>query len=261
MKNNETAFYDYYAEESAKQSTIDRFQSTKRAVLRVARHFGVRNSPLQVADIGCGAATQCLLWAKDNHTVFGLDINERLIELGQKRARDATLNIDLRVGSATKLPWPDESMDICLSPELLEHVADWRTCLSEATRVLKRGGVLYLSTTNKLCPIQQEFDLPLYSWYPAPLKRHYERLAITTRPEIANHAKYPAVNWFTYYGLRKLLANDGFVSLDRFDVAALGDHNALSRLVLGTATRVAPLRWLGHVLTSSTTIFAYKASS
>lgn len=261
MKKNEDAFYEYYASESAKQSTVERFQSTKRAVLRVARHFGLPDGPLKVADIGCGAATQCLLWAQDNHSVFGLDINERLVELGRERARDAGLSVDLRVGTATKLPWPDASMDICLSPELLEHVADWRSCLSEAVRVLKRGGILYLSTTNKLCPVQQEFTLPLYSWYPSALKRHYERLAITTRPEIANHAKYPAVNWFTFYGLKRILGKDGFVSLDRFDVAALAEHDLKTRLILGAAINIAPLRWFGHVLTSSTTIFAYKGNS
>lgn len=261
MTTSEDAFYDYYASESAKQSTIERFLSTKRAVLRVARHFDLPEGALNVADIGCGAAAQCLLWAQDGHAVFGLDVNERLVELGQKRARDAALSIDLRVGTATRLPWPDESMDICLSPELLEHVPDWRACVSESVRVLKRGGILYLSTTNKLCPIQQEYTLPLYSWYPSFLKRRYEHLAITTRPEIANHAKYPAVNWFTFYGLRKLLAKDGFVSLDRFDVAALGERNALARFILGAATHVAPLRWFGHVLTPSTTVFAYKVNA
>jgi 2-polyprenyl-3-methyl-5-hydroxy-6-metoxy-1,4-benzoquinol methylase len=55
-------------------------------------------------------------------------------------------------------------MDVCLLPELLEHVADWQSCLNEAARVLRPGGLLYLSTTNVLCPRQQEFNLPLYSF-------------------------------------------------------------------------------------------------
>ena len=84
-------------------------------------------------------------------------------------------------------------MDVALLPELLEHVANWQDCLNEAARIVKPGGLLYLSTTSWLCPMQQEFNLPLYSWYPGFLKRKYERLAVTTRPEIANHCKYPCL--------------------------------------------------------------------
>ena len=49
---------------------------------------------------------------------------------------------------------------------------------------------MYISTTSKLCPIQEEFNLPWYSWYPAPLKRYFERRAVTDWPAIANYAKY-----------------------------------------------------------------------
>lgn len=258
MTPSEDAFYEYYASESAKPSTMARFASTKSAVLRVANRFGLAIDHLDVADIGCGAATQCMLWAQDGHNVFGIDINDRLITLGKARAHAAGLNINLQSGTAAHLPWPDASMDICLCPELLEHVAGWRDCISEAARVLRPDGILYLSTTNKLCPIQQEYTLPLYSWYPRPLKRHYERLAVTSRPEIANHAKFPAVNWFTFYELRGVLAKDGFESLDRFDVAALANHHGITHVVLAAATNLPPLRWLGHVLTPHTTVFAHK---
>jgi SAM-dependent methyltransferase len=143
-------------------------------------------------------------------------------------------------------------------PEVLEHVADWRSCLSEAVRVLRPGGLLYLSTTNRLCPVQQEFDLPLYSWYPGPLKRRYERLSVTTRPELVNHAKYPAVNWFDFYSLSRASELQGLVCLDRFDVAALGAHSGLGKFVLTAVTRAMPLRLLAHLATPYTTIFAVR---
>ena len=119
--------------------------------------------------------------------------------------------------------------------------------------------MLFLSTTNKLCPVQQEFNLPLYSWYPGFLKRHYERLSLTTRPEIANYAKYPAVNWFTFYGLRQALANRGFGTFyDRFDLAALRDNGGLKDMILGWVQALPPMRLLGQTLTEGTTILAIK---
>jgi len=251
-------FVDYYSEESVKASTLERFGATKSAVMRAASHYQLPLTGLAVADIGCGAGTQCAMWARDGHRVHGIDINPQLVELGRKRAADNNLDIKFFVGSATALPWADASMDICLCPELLEHVAQWQECLHEAMRVLRPGGILYLSTTNKLCPVQEEFTLPGYSWYPAPLKRHYERLSVTTRPELVNHAKYPAVNWFTFFGLSDYLRERGFECLDRFDVAALGAHSFPASAALSVVRSAFPIRWLAHVLTPYTVVFSIK---
>lgn len=176
-----------------------------------------------------------------------------------KRAASAGYTIDFRVGSATNLPWPDGSVDVCIALELLEHVAEWKSCLKEFMRILRPGGALFVTTNNKLCPLQAEFNLPLYSWYPARLKHYFERLALTTRPEIANYARYPAVNWFTFYGLRALLARDGFHCQDRFDLIHFREKSMLARLIVSVVRAVPILRWFGHVCTTGTIILAIKA--
>jgi ubiquinone/menaquinone biosynthesis C-methylase UbiE len=253
-------FYAYYAKESQSESTLQRFRRIQAAVLRVAEKAGL-SAQLDVADIGCGTGTQAQLWARLGHQVFGLDINEPLVQLAQKRAVEAKLVINFEVGSATVLPWPDRSMDVCLLPELLEHVADWRSCLLEAARVLRPGGLLYVSTTNVLCPRQEEFNLPLYSWYPSALKRYCERVAVTTRPEIANHAKYPAVNWFSFYSLRDFLGPLEFRCLDRFDLIATEGKSTAAQFVVGILRALPFVRFLGHVGTPSTYLIAVKRAS
>lgn len=149
-------------------------------------------------------------------------------------------------------------MDVCIAPELLEHVADWQSCLDEFVRILRPGGVLYLSTSNVLCPVQQEFDLPLYSWYPAPLKRRYERLAVTTRPELVRHAKYPAVNWFSFYGLRRELSHRGMRSMDRFDFIDSASRSRLKCLAATVIRSLPPVRLLAHIATPNTMVVAVK---
>ncbi|MFN8098186.1 MAG: class I SAM-dependent methyltransferase [Dermatophilaceae bacterium] len=56
------------------------------------------------------------------------------------------------VGSALALPVADRSVDVVFSSNLLEHVPDVEAVADEMVRVLKPGGVLYLSYTNWLSP-------------------------------------------------------------------------------------------------------------
>jgi 2-polyprenyl-6-hydroxyphenyl methylase/3-demethylubiquinone-9 3-methyltransferase len=187
-----------------------------------------------------------------------VDVNEPLVTLAKQRAESADYTIDFQVGSATALCWADASMDICIALELLEHVDEWQTCLHEFTRILRPGGVLFLTTTNKLCPVQYEFTLPLYGWYPRPLKRYYERLAVTTRPELVQFAKYPAVNWFSFYSLRTVLASKGLQCMDRFDIMDLAKKNVLAKSLVSSIRAVPILRWFAHVASPATTVLALK---
>lgn len=257
--SSDPSFLDYYEQQSASEATIQRFTLVRDKALRLlAARPGHTQSALKVADIGCGAGTQSRLWAHAGHRVYGLDVNAPLVEVAKRRANEEGLDIVFDVGSATALPYPGSSMDVALLPELLEHVANWQGCLDEAVRILKPGGLLYLSTTNWLCPIQEEFNLPMYSWYPGFLKRKYERLAVTTRPEIANHCTYPAVNWFSYYSLASYLKKRSFFCMDRFDLYETEDKGKATRIAVALIRSIPPLRLLGHMFTPASIVFAFK---
>lgn len=247
-------FYQYYESESESPETRQRFLRIRDMLIMI----GGNRENLDVADIGCGAGSQCRLWAAVGHRVTGIDVSQAFIDLARSRATVEGLDIDFRIGSATAIPLPEKSVDVCLVPELLEHVRDWRSCIREFDRIMKPGGLLYLSTTNKLCPVQQEFELPLYSWYPGFVKRRFERLAMTTQPELANYAKYPAVNWFSYYGLKSHLARYGFSCLDRFDTMRPDGRGMLERVALSAIRSLPPLRLLAHFATPYTAIVAIK---
>lgn len=259
-RSSHPEFFDYYAEASLSDAALQRFRSHRDIILAL-RKSECRDAQLDVADIGTGAGSSAMIWAELGHRVTGLDINEPLINLARQRAKKSGLEIRFDVGSATDVPWAQSCVDVCLAPELLEHVVDWEACLDEFARILRPGGILFLSTTNKLCPKQHEFNLPLYSWYPVFLKKYYERTAQTTRPSIANYAKYPAVNWFTFYALRSELSARGFDQfLDRFDIAAMKRQGRLKNSVLQLIQNINLLRWLGYFFIPGTTIIATKSN-
>lgn len=217
-----------------------------------------RTAKWNVADLGCGAGAQCELWAERGHAVHGLDVDAGLIDTARRAAAAGVHDIDYRVGSVSEPQWPSGSMDVCLLVEVLEHVPQWQACLDECTRMLGTDGILFISTTNRLCPRQQEFDLPLYSWYPRRLKRTFERLAVTTRPDLAHGTPYPAVHWFTPYRLRRELEERGFTTADRFDMIDTSSVSPFGRGVTRLVRGVTPLRFAAHVLTPYTSILGIK---
>ncbi len=256
--NNDPRFVGYYSEASSTAEAFQRAQGLKSAVLRAREAAGLPIQHLDVADIGCNAGTQSRCWLEDSHNVSGLDISEGLITLARERNAQFGERANFSVGSATRLPWQDQRFDVVLLPELLEHVDDWQSCINEAVRVLKPGGTIFLSTTNCLCPVQQEFDLPMYSWYPGSLKKYFVKKSLTTSRHLVNFTSFPAIHWFSPYGLKAYLRRRGVSALDRFDLIDLKDRSELARILVWATRSVAPLRFLGHVLTPSTIVVGHK---
>ena len=57
--------------------------------------------------------------------------------------------IDARPGSAEQIPLPDNSVEVVVSFETIEHVPNPNRFLDECVRVLSSGGKLIISTPNK----------------------------------------------------------------------------------------------------------------
>jgi SAM-dependent methyltransferase len=73
------------------------------------------------------------------------------------------------------LPVPDGAADICFSSNVLEHVDDPHTFLSEMVRVTRPDGLIYVSFTNWLSPWGGHETAPWHylGWRRA--RAHYER--------------------------------------------------------------------------------------
>jgi 2-polyprenyl-6-hydroxyphenyl methylase/3-demethylubiquinone-9 3-methyltransferase len=251
-------FVSSYESKSLSPATQARFRTVYDKIMTLARHQGRNDVSFDVLDIGCGAGTQCRLWAANGHRVTGIDVSEPLVALAARRAAEAGLQIRFDLGSATQLPYADATQDVCLLPQLLEHVPDWKSCLKEAVRVLRAGGMLYVSTSNLLCPRQHEFNLPLYSWYPPFLKRHYERLAMTTRPDLANHASFPAVHWFTYRRLADLLATLEMRCYDRFQLLDYSGLHGGQRAAAQLLQAIPVFKFPAQFFFGTSVVFAVK---
>ena len=95
----------------------------------------------RVVDFGCGSGANTALLAGRGAHVWGIDISEDLLRLGQRRMQvsgrpDGATFI---AGSAHDMPFPDNSIDVVFGMAILHHL-DLDLVSREVRRVLKPGG-------------------------------------------------------------------------------------------------------------------------
>lgn len=113
---------------------------------------------IHVMDMGCGSGANlfdvydacaefdCVQW-------YGLDLNQREVAMGADhsayRVRKRHMKpVRFLSGDIFHLPLSDNSLDIVLSSEVLEHLPDPTPALQEMHRVLKPGGYAMFTTPN-----------------------------------------------------------------------------------------------------------------
>jgi len=102
-----------------------------------------------VLDIACGTGYgSSLLKDKGAGAVIGIDISEQTVEYCRKKFSSG--NMSFVVGSASRMPLKDNSIDVVVSFETIEHLneGDQQLFVMEIQRVLRPDGVLIMSTPN-----------------------------------------------------------------------------------------------------------------
>jgi len=100
-----------------------------------------------VLDIGCGAGILTNALAKEGHTVYGIDLSPSSLEVAKNH--DSTQKVSYKVANAYSLPYPSQTFDVVCAMDVLEHVEKPDLLISEASRVLKPGGLFFFHTFNR----------------------------------------------------------------------------------------------------------------
>ena len=164
------------------------------------------------------------------------------------------------MADATRLPRDIGEFDVVSLNSLLEHVPDWSAAVREAVRALAPGGLLLLHTTNRHHPFQGEVNhFPFYPWLPGAVRDRTLRWIMKHRRDLVNYTDYPAVHWFSYPQLSRVLRAMNLEVYDRLDLMRRDQMKGLrsiARWMTPDEEGTARGKWLFYLLSPTVSLYA-----
>jgi SAM-dependent methyltransferase len=118
---------------------------TTPSAARLVRYAGVKPG-MRVLDAGCGTGVVAITAARVGASATGIDLTPQLLELAQKNAQVAGVNVEWGEADVEHLPFKDRQFDIVLSQFAHIFAPRPEVATAEMLRVLKPGGTLAFST-------------------------------------------------------------------------------------------------------------------
>jgi SAM-dependent methyltransferase len=142
---------------------------------RLIRFDGYRGRA--VLEVGCGAGTDLVRFARGGANVTGVDLSASAIALARENFAQQGLTADLREADGERLPFADATFDLVYAHGVVQYTSDPAALIRECHRVLKPGGeavfqvynrVSWLNALSKLMkvPLEHE-DAPVLRKYSA----------------------------------------------------------------------------------------------
>jgi SAM-dependent methyltransferase len=184
----------------------------------------------RVLEIGIGAGTDFINFARAGALVTGIDLTPAAVEHAQRRLGLEGLEGKVGVGTGEEVPYEDESFDLVYSWGVIHHAEHPARVVREARRVLAPGGEVRVMLYGR------------HSWVAyalwlrhALLAGHPSRLLGAV---VAAHMESPGTRAYTRGELETLFTGAGF---DRVEVS--GFATPYDRRVAGPLARILRRDW------------------
>ncbi len=137
----------------------------------------------RILDVGCGLGAYVTKFRQFSEDVYGVDVDEEKIHKAAKSLPKVL------PAEAEALPFQDDSFDVILLHEVIEHVRSDRQTIEEAVRCLRPGGECVIFAPNRMYPFETHGFyvgnrfvfrlLPIINYFPDPIRNvfcHHVRI-------------------------------------------------------------------------------------
>ena len=153
--------------------------------------------PKTIVDLGCGVGTLCGFLKKKypDAEIIGIDAFDIPLNEAKRRYKDIKfLKLNLE---KDKFPFKDNSIDLIVSHEVIEHLHDIGNYIKESYRILKKGGIFLLKTPNRLDIMRIISPILGKTWYADLDKTHIRYYDIFNSKKIFKKYGFSHVKTFT----------------------------------------------------------------
>lgn len=132
--------------------TGERFIPTEQGRIRLEHYhrYAIVLSALSdkdVLDVACGEGYGSSMMADVAKSVIGVDVSQEAVDNAKSSYKKT--NLTYQQGSASDLGFSDESFDVVVSFETIEHLMEQEEMISEISRVLRPNGRVIISSPNR----------------------------------------------------------------------------------------------------------------
>lgn len=108
--------------------------------------FMNNHAPGRAIDLGCGTGTNVIALAQHHWQVVGVDYVRKAIRTARRKARQANIQAEFRIGNVTNLDWVTQPFDLVLDIGCLHSLdaASRQKYISNLKNVLSPGGIFLL---------------------------------------------------------------------------------------------------------------------
>ena len=201
-----------------------------------------------VLDLGCGTAGLSKVVTAEDGRYIGCDLFPAGLEMAAAFISDLPHpeKCALLQSSATSIALADRSVDIIVAFDVIEHLEggwDWQlSFLREIRRVLRCGGMLLLTTPNRLYPYEGHTFLLGPQYLPVWLADEYIR---RRNPSfLQEHGTYGNIKLVNPWQLRRLLRQSDLQLIHDFPFELDLENLGIRRVLLMRMLTMLGLGWL-----------------
>ena len=117
-------------------------------LLRLVDFDGYRGR--RVLEVGCGAGTDLVRFARGGAEVTGVDLSPSAIALARQNFQQQGLQADLQVADGERLPFEDGRFALVYAHGVVQYTAHPAALVRECHRVLEPGGTAIFQVYNRI---------------------------------------------------------------------------------------------------------------
>lgn len=149
-------FYNYFHKNSQIQKKLIKSNNlTYLLCINSLSKYINNENKLKVLDYGCGSGTLTYYLASKGHIITGTDISDKILKINEISAQVIGVKSRCTFINARKLNNKKylNFFDLVICSEVIEHIKDDNRLIRRLYKLLKKTGILYLSTPSVNAPL------------------------------------------------------------------------------------------------------------